>query len=217
VRTPDKAPPRSVDEIAQEIVTKLGAGRTIVIGETVRRLINNLRQIKDKPPEFGNRSENLEYLRELRSDIDRLRKTLGRVPNDNLFLTLFAPELKIRAPDSRGSSAAQALDAMMEDAETQYGDHVLMLDGLGDRCDQVAGARPGTHKNFGQQQFRAALAARVLMATAGKKATSGTWQSLYRQIAVLFYEATTDEQVVDMERACDAVLRLPIRVVTENG
>jgi hypothetical protein len=217
MRGPDKAQPRSAEEIAQEIVTKLDVGRTIEIGQIVRRFINNLRQIKDEPPEFGYRTENLEYLEELRSDIDRFRKTLGRVPNDNLFLTLFAPELKIRAPDRRGSSVVQALDSMMEDAETEYGDLVLRLGGLGDRCAQIAGARPGKDKRFGQQQSRAALASRVLLAKVGKKATSGTWQSLYRQVAALFYEAMTGEPVVDIKRACDDVLRLPIRVSTDTG
>jgi hypothetical protein len=216
MRGPDKAPRRSAEEIAHEIILKLGAGRTIEVEQIVRRLINNLRQIKDKPPEFGNRTENLEYLQELRNDIERLRKTLGGIPNDSLFLTLFAPELKIRTPDSRVSSHARALDTLMEDAEAQYGEHVLLLEGLGDRCAQIADARPGKHKHFGQQQFRAALAARVLMAKAGKKPTSGTWQSLYRRLATLFYEAMTDEPVPDMKRACDEVLRLPLRVSTEN-
>jgi hypothetical protein len=216
MRAPDKAPPRSVDKIAQDIITKLDAGRTIAIERMVRRLIDNLRQIKDKPPEFGNQRENLEYLRELRKDIDRLMKTLRRFPNENVFMTLFAPYLEIQAPDCRASSVVQAINAKMEDATTQYAEGVLWFEALRDRCDLIAKVRPGKHPHYGQQQFRAALAARVAMAKVGKKATSGTWQSRFRQVATLFYEATTGEPEMDIERACDEVLHLPLSVRTEN-
>jgi hypothetical protein len=210
---PGEASCRSADEIVQDIF-KLGVRRTIALEQLARQLIRNL--VGYKPPAFGNRRENARYLQKLRNDINRLRRTLGQIPNDNLFLTLFAPELKIWTPDSRASSFAQALDAMMEDAKSRHGKYVLVLAVLGDRCGLIADARPGKHKRYGFQQYRAAMAARVFLVQAGEKATSGSWKSLYRRLTSLFNEAATGEQGADMERACDEVLRLPLTVAKKS-
>jgi hypothetical protein len=153
------------DEIFDDI-KRLGLG---LIEQDVRKFISNMHLLKDKPPTWGYRKENLEYLANLGERIEALKTTLEAMPNDELLLALFTPELKVSPPDNRVSSFVREIDSMQDAAEMRHEELILMLTGLRAQSDQLADAKPGKHKLAGYQQFRAALAARLLMLRAGKR------------------------------------------------
>jgi hypothetical protein len=189
---------RSDTEIVDDIVRECGDAS---VEKQVRLLIEGLRVLKSSAPFNGYRRENQQYLAAVRKQIDKLEKTLKAAPASFKFTMLFAP------------NQSATLDTMYQKAEACWEYLSGEMARLRARCDRFIELGLGEHGAAGYQQERAAIAARELIEQSGKPLAWSSPTSSYRVVAGLLFEAMTGEQGRDMERACEAMARVPIRSV----
>ena len=189
---------RSDTEIVADIVRECGDAS---VEKQVSILIYGLRVLKSSAPLVGYRRENQQYLAAVRKQIDKLEKTLRAAPEAFKFSILFA------------SDESATLDTMFQEAEARWEYLSGEMARLRARCDKFIELGLGEHRSAGYQQERAAIAARELVERSSKPLAWSSPTSAYRVVAGLFYEAMTGEQGRDMERACEAMARVPIRSV----
>jgi hypothetical protein len=157
----------------------------------------------------------------LRRQIEKLVKLLDAGDRHCAFV-LFAPEESetldsmVDEADGRGvrfgielGNLRAAIDLGLRPACD--GPLTRGLDDLRVRSDRLRDGAPGEHGLSGYTQKQAAIAAKELMERWSRRPGSTDRESPFRRIASLLYEAMTGEADRDMERACDAVLRIQIR------
>jgi hypothetical protein len=223
MRTP--ASKRSNEEIVDDIM-KVADVKGIIIGEDpknrrikpirpfVLKLIQCLRA--ELPPFTGNRKINEEHARDLRKQIDKLKRTITRAPKP-LSAVLFAPEMFSRLATRQGSMLGinpQTRDYLAQ-TPTRLAFLLAQLDWLRAQCAQIIEIKLGTHKALDQRKLDAAIAARELLefvANVTERKLSLSWghqTSKYCKLASLFFEAASGECGADLRRQCETAAHLP--------
>ncbi len=193
----EKQERRTVNEIVDEIIK----GELIEpsLRQEALTSIANVKMLADRGgPLWGNKKENLECATALRKQIEKLQKTLEKMPG-HMLLLFFAPD-----------EDAEAV-VMATNAEKNTFAFVESLRELHSRCKQLEAAKPGIDGNIDHLQRQVAVAAKVLMQQSDKRIGSSSPKSPFRVLAGLLYEAVTGVAGKDMERACDYVARVPVR------
>jgi len=217
---------RSDDEIIADIM-KVAGLRGFIIGEDpkhrrirsikplVSKLIDNLRA--DPPPFTGNRKINREYARDLREQIDKLKKTLGRAPKP-LSAVLFAPELFFQLAEQQGTALGinPQTRSYLSQTPTRLAVLLAQLDWLRVRCDQIIKIKLGTHGALDHKKLHAAIAGQevlefVAAVTGERPSLAVSLTSDYCRISSLFFEAATGRHVSDFRQACETVTPPPLR------
>jgi hypothetical protein len=220
---------RSKDDIVADIIeivkirtaksVKNARVKLLVLKTTqplVERLIDDLR--KDLPPFTGNRPINEEYARDLRKQIDKLKKTLKRAPQP-VSAALFAPEMFFKLAVWQGTMLGINPQTRSYLSQTPKRLALLLeqLNWLRAQCDQIIRIKLGTYKSQDHRKLHAAIASRELLEsvdeyTGGKLSPlTVSLTSDYCRIASLFFEAATGRYVGDFRQACETVAPRPLR------
>ena len=192
--------------------------RTELIERRVNQLIEILRELKPHGPPRGNRKANRDHAKKLISSIDQCEQLLADYPENFPLNFLFT-----RLPTSLFVADTEAVEDRAEavylEAERRRFDFVVFLRDMRKKCERIIEHRLGEHGRSGYQQERAAMASRELLEPFGIPLHPTSPTSAYRTIARLFLEATTgtcSADGADIQRACEAVARLP-RSVTPDA
>lgn len=145
----------------------------------------------------GNRKENLEPIRQVRSRIESLLEALREMPkHERYFLFSFEEE-------EQNYRAAFA-EERQQKVVARVRDTVGLLNRLHARCDELMTNPPDHRKSLDYDEQLASEEAWDFMRRHYKRPVNDTAQSPYRVIASLFYEAKTGAVAVDLESACKA-------------
>ena len=213
---------RSNEEIVADIMKVANVrgfvinGRIKPIKPLVLKLIHCVRA--ELPPFTGNQKINEEYARDLRKQIDKLKRILTRAPKP-LPAVLFAPKMFFQLAELQGSMLGinpQTRDYLAQ-TPTRLALLLAQLDWLRTQCDQIIEMKLGTHKALDQRKLDAAIASRELLEfvanVTGRKLplSWGNRTSKYCELASLFFEAATGEGGADLRRQCETAAPPPHR------
>src|SRR5262249_2546045 len=165
---------RSDDDIVADIM-KVAGIRGIIIGADpktrrirpvkpfVLKLINCLRA--ELASFTGHRKINEEYARDLRKQIDKLKKVLARAPKP-MSAALFAPEMFFRLAMLQGTMLGinPQTRNYLSQTPTRLAALLAQLDWLRAQCDQIIEIKLGTHKGLDRRKLHAAIASREVLA-----------------------------------------------------
>jgi len=219
---------REVDEIVADMIRLAGCrgvkifkrkDRVVtdrqLIEQLVRRRIEDLRAAL--PPFTGNETRNAKFAKDLRKQIDTLKRMLtdGPAHTSHIFGDRFWSLW-----DWQGTAIEinpQTRDYIAQEPPKRF---IEELDRIRTRCDLIIGLNVGKHGGIKHQHEHAAIASlEVLKAAAsytGTKPKLGySLDGRLNRIASLFLEAVTGEYVTDLRRACRAVVTR-LRTKTQN-
>jgi hypothetical protein len=216
MRAPDPAR-RSAGEVFGQIKRLDGLTLDRESERFVRQIITALSTLEHEPPTWGNRAVNSKYLENLNTKIHELIAMLGAPPNVELSHALFSELDLWTLSNNRLLTLIDALEGTRQEARIKCQDLIGALADLRIRSDHLIDNQAGEHGSAGYQQFRAALAARLVLLKTGGKIANENSQSLYRQLGSLFLEVITGKEGRDVgERACDRALGVPVSTGTEK-
>ena len=196
-----RAPPRALDEIIWDIKKALvtDASQDADASEAAIRFgVTRLKLLADTPI-WGNRTENVDAIGDVQTDLERLLESIRKLPDRARFL-LFAPE-GTGAIDDVPSAEVQR-EAMRRARQT-----TALHAWLRTRCEQILAKPPGVHGAAKHLDHYVAEEAADLLRFHGKTPASGATTSLYGQVATLLFEMTTGEPGKDLEHACRGILK----------
>jgi hypothetical protein len=202
---------RSDDEIVADI---LKFANCLAGEKLVRRLIEYLRA--DLPPITGNRKQNAAFVRELRKQIDKLEQILETAPNEFALPAVFGDRfwsLWVQQ-DLMFIINPQTRSYIEQDGE-RLKRFLGELHHIRSRCNDIIKLKLGAHAHLKNQHVHAAYAAKALFEVAAaesrtKPRLTSSPTSKFCRVASLFLEAATGEYDLDLQRACEAVLRTKI-------